>query len=507
MINLVLSILFIINYLLNTYLYLNIYQQAHYKYKRINKYHKIFIKNNCFFIICIYFNILNNKLISTILIFILLFINLFILISRILKQIVYLKFTKRIIRISLVHLIISLLLFIGIYNCINYSLPSLYLINLFLPLLLFLSTVCLKPIEYSINNKYISSAKSIISNVPNLIVIMITGSYGKTTIKNIIYELIKKDYITVSTPKSYNTELGICKVINESITRSTEVFVVEAGAAEVNDLKKICEIVKPDICVISEIGNQHLETFKTIDNIIKEKFSIVNYLKDDGFVVLNNDNLYIKEKELIHLRTEQIKRVSINNVDNINYFPKLSFTVNGQLFKTNLLGKHNITNILLSLEVINVLKYKNIIVKPIDIINRIENIKPIKNRLEYRQVNNINIFDDCYNCNYQGFKNAIDLLKHSANKKIIITPGIVELGVYKKCYNEEIGLLIGQVFDEVYLVKSEVTKYLELGLIKANKEYYLCDKFIDAYNEIIKDQKTIIDLLIENDVPDIYKER
>ena len=110
---------------------------------------------------------------------------------------------------------------------------------------------------------------------------MITGSFGKTTIKNILYEIIKKDYITVSTPKSYNTELGICKVINESVNNSTEILILEAGAAELGDLKKICEIVKPDICVISEIGNQHLETFKTIENI---KTASLEELKAvDGF--------------------------------------------------------------------------------------------------------------------------------------------------------------------------------------------------------------------------------
>ena len=501
------NIIYILIYLINFYNYLNIFQQAHYKYKRLKKYHKIFIKNNAFLIISIFFSYLEvNKIFNYISIFLLL-INLILLISKLFKQIVKLKITKRIIRLITNQIVISILLFLIFYKINNLYL---YLLNILLPILLLINYLILIPIEKYINNKYIKKAKKIILNNPNLITIMITGSFGKTTIKNILYEIIKKDYITVTTPRSYNTDLGICKVINEYVNDSTEILILEAGAAELGDLKKICEIVKPDICVISEIGNQHLETFKTLENIIKEKFSIVEYLKEDGFVILNNDNKYIKEKELINIKTDHIKRISIKDINIITNLPKLSFSYNNKVFKTNLLGIHNVTNIILAVEVIKVLKYKNVIIKDSDIINRIENIKPIKNRLEYKKIVNnntiINIYDDSYNSNYNGFKNAIDVLKLSKNKKIIITPGLVELGIKSKEYNEEIGHLIGNVFDEIYLVKSEVSKHLEEGLKKANKEYYLCEKFIDAYNNIINKEEETIDLLIENDVPDIYKE-
>ncbi len=502
------SLLYILIYLINFYNYLNIFQQAHYKYKRLKKYHKVYIKNNAFVILSIFFiQLENNKIFIYIGVFLLL-INLILLINNLFKKIVKLRITKRIIRLSINQIILSILMFL-IFHKINNL--YLYILNILLPILLLINHLSLLPIEKYINNKYIKRAKSIISNNPNLITIMITGSFGKTTIKNILYEIIKKDYITVSTPKSYNTELGICKVINESVNNSTEILILEAGAAELGDLKKICEIVKPDICVISEIGNQHLETFKTIENIIKEKFSIVEYIKEDGYVILNNDNINIKDKELINIKTDHIKRITKEDTNIISHLPKLSFSYKNKIIRTSLLGVHNITNILLALEVIKVLKYKNIIIKDTDIINRIENIKPIKNRLEYKKriINNINIniYDYSYNSNYNGFKNAIELLKLSKNKKIIITPGLVELGIKSKEYNEEIGHLMARVFNDIYLVKSEATKYLEEGLKIENKEYYLCEKFIDAYNNIIKQEEETIDLLIENDVPDIYKER
>ena len=147
--------------------------------------------------------------------------------------------------------------------------------------------------------RYINDAKRILNEMPNLLVIGITGSYGKTSMKNFLYSLLSEKYDVLKTPKNYNTTMGVVKTIREELKPTHQIFLCEMGATNVGDIKEICDIVNPKLGVITSIGPQHLESFKSIENIIKTKFELADSVKqNNGTIFLNYDNNYIKNKEL-----------------------------------------------------------------------------------------------------------------------------------------------------------------------------------------------------------------
>ena len=178
------------------------------------------------------------------------------------------------------------------------------------------------------------------------------------------------------------------------------------------------------------------------------------------------------------------------------------FNYNDKLIETKLLGSHNVMNILLAIETINELKKYGIKYSIDEIIKLINTIEPFEHRFKYHKINNLNIYDDSYNSNLIGFQNAVNVLKQSKNKKIIITPGIVEMGKDSKIVNNEIGNIIDNVFDEIILIKNKNTKYIIKGLV--HTDYLVFDNFKEAYKYITEKYIEEIDLLIENDLPDLY---
>ena len=187
--------------------------------------------------------------------------------------------------------------------------------------------------------------------------------------------------------------------------------------------------------------------------------------------------------------------------------PYLEFKHLDKTYITPLLGKHQIINILLSLNVITTLKKYGYKFDDEKIIYDLQTISYIENRLEYQKINNIDLYNDSYNSNRIGFLNAVELLSYSEYKKIIITPGLVELGSCKRIINEEIAYEISKVFDEIYIIRSEVSKYYINIFNKLNIKYHIFDSFRCCYKYIIDNNFEQISLLIENDISDIYKER
>ncbi len=152
------------------------------------------------------------------------------------------------------------------------------------------------PIEKGINRHYISDAERIIKEMPNLKVIGVTGSYGKTSVKFFVGKLLGAKYNVLVTPESYNTTMGVVRTIRENMRPTHEVFVCEMGARNVGDIKEICDIVHPEAAIITSVGPQHLESFKIIENVTKTKFELVDSLPADGVAYLNMDNEYIANR-------------------------------------------------------------------------------------------------------------------------------------------------------------------------------------------------------------------
>ncbi len=217
-----------------------------------------------------------------------------------------LVFTRRATRLYITNLILNIVLLLIIF--------TLYIKNtdnriLFSPIILFigsilyyfqsetiyLSNILVKPIEDTINRRYFEQAQEKIASMKDLHVIGITGSFGKTSTKFIVGTILKQKYRVLNTPESYNTPMGLSKVINDKLTDEHQVFIAEMGARNIGDIKELAELTKPKIGVITSIGPAHLETFKNIDNIMKTKYELIEELPTDGIAIFNYDNEYVKK--------------------------------------------------------------------------------------------------------------------------------------------------------------------------------------------------------------------
>ena len=128
------------------------------------------------------------------------------------------------------------------------------------------------PVEKRIAKYYVDDAKKILASIPKLKVIGITGSYGKTTTKFILTRILSEKFNVVCTPQSFNTPMGVVRTVRTMLKPQTEIFVCEMGAKQNGDIKEICDIANPHYGLITSVGPQHLESFKTVDNVFSTKF-------------------------------------------------------------------------------------------------------------------------------------------------------------------------------------------------------------------------------------------
>ena len=370
-----------------------------------------------------------------------------------------------------------------------------------------------KPVLKILNARYINEAKKIIKSNKNMKIIGITGSYGKTSTKNIVTALLEEKYITVMTPKSYNTTLGVVKTIREDIKPYTEVFVCEMGAARLGEIKEICDIVQPDISVITSIGPQHLTSFKSLDNIIKGKFEIVTNSKENGKAILNVDNEYIRKGIELYAKNTDVIDYSLNEQNTRYHVENVNMSDNGSVFgvvcndskitvETKLLGKHNIYNIVCAIAIAKELGMTNEEIK-----RGIKKIKPVEHRLELKVMGGILALDDAFNSNPEGSKSAIETLCMFKDKyKVLVTPGMIELGEKTDELNEKMGEYATSL-DYVILVGKATTDSIKKGMEnKGFKNYIVVDDIYEAFSKLQEIQVSHKNLLalFENDLPDSY---
>lgn len=387
-------------------------------------------------------------------------------------------------------------------------------LNKYLAMLIdMIANIAITPVLQMINQRYINEAKNIIRSSKNLKIIGITGSYGKTSTKNIINQILSQKFSTVMTPKSYNTTLGVVKSIRELIKPYTEVFVCEMGAARLGEIKEICEIVPPDYSVITSIGPQHLSTFKSMGNIVEGKFEIVNYAKDDAVAILNTDNEYIRNNIDKQVNGKRVIEYSISDtkqkyhVENIHMNDKGStFTVvcgdNKIDLETRLLGRHNIYNIVCSVAI-----SKELGMTDNEIQKSIKKLKPVEHRLELKSMNGILALDDAFNSNPEGSKMAIECLTMFEDKyKVLVTPGMIELGEQEYELNKKLGEYATKC-DYVFLVGDKTTKAIKDGMDSLKYTNYEVVKDVyEAFEKLmkIKEKNANLIALFENDLPDSY---
>lgn len=318
----------------------------------------------------------------------------------------------------------------------------------------------------------------------------------------------------LATPESYNTTMGNVRIIREKLKEEHEVFISEMGARYRKDIEEICNFVKPQIGIITSIGAQHLETFKNIENIVKTKSELLESLPDDGIVFLPNDDshclkLYNKEKRKKYIYGVNDKHADVY-AKNIKVGSEGStftaVTQNGEInCTTKLLGEHNIQNILGCIAIAIHLGLTNE-----QIASGVSKIKAVDHRLQILPSSNgVTIIDDAFNSNPVGSKMALDVLKTFEGRKIIVTPGMVELGNDEYKYNKEFGKHMASCVDIAILVGKKKTEPIVEGLKESkfnDMNIYIVENLDSASKKLGELTKAGDVVLFENDLPDNYNE-
>jgi len=373
------------------------------------------------------------------------------------------------------------------------------------------------PVEKCVYLYYKNKAtkKLKIMNIP---VVGITGSYGKTSSKNIINDILNIKLNSVATPKSFNTPYGIIKTINNNLDKFTDIFIAEMGAFKIGEIKQNCKIVKPKYGIITSIGEAHLESFGSRENIMKGKFELVESLPSDGIAVLNGDDEYqLKYK----IKNDcSVLWIGIDNKDVDLYATNIKLSSKGTSFEcafkgdetkykfnTKLLGKHNVYNILSGI----LLGYK-LGLSISELQRGVSGVNTIEHRLELKKLGNINIIDDAYNSNPVGSKTALEVLGLMDGVKIIVTPGMIELGKEQYNLNYKFGEYISEVVDYVILIGEKQTKPIYNALKDKNydkKKIFVLNDVREAFPLMRKlsiNEEKATYVLLENDLPDLFNE-
>ncbi len=428
--------------------------------------------------------------------------------------------TARIKRLFIAMLLLYLILFILLIN--NYSDNSVNLLYFILgifcylnPFVIFISNIINKPIEKMVFNYYKRKAKSKLNSMLTLKRVAITGSYGKTSTKNILNTILNVKFNSFATEKSFNTMNGLMISINNKLDKFSDIFIAEMGAFKRGEIKEKCEFFEPKYGILTTIGEAHLESFESRENVCKAKFELVESLPEDGVAILNMDDEY-QENYNIKSKCKKVW-ISIKNKKADVYASDIELSSKGMTFTctfsdskeklkltTRLLGFANVYNILQAVA----LSYEfGLTLEEIAI--GVSKILPTEHRLELKKYNDINIIDDAYNSNPIGSSMALDVLNMMEGKKIIVTPGMIELGEKQYEYNKEFGKHIAKVCDEVILIGKKQTKPIMDGLKeeKYNEEnIHILNDVKKAFPLIKKLSGKVTYALLENDLPDIFNE-
>jgi len=396
-----------------------------------------------------------------------------------------------------------------------YALLFLSVVTYISPATMMKAAFLMQPVEKSINNRYFEDARRIVSEMPRLTVIGITGSYGKTSTKVVLGQVLAEKYHTLITPESYNTPMGVTITIRKMLKPTHEFFITEMGARQPGDVAELCALVHPKIGILTAIGHQHLETFHTIENIAATKFELVRALPQDGMAVLNLDNPYIRE--LAPTAAARVVSFGIESEDvcyrgkDISFSPQgMEFTVcygNGeeQLCRTRLLGRHHAYNMLAAFAVAHEMG-----MEPQMIARGLWKVNPVPHRLELKRGGAITIIDDAFNSNPIGAAMALEVLAAMPEgKKIIITPGMVELGAKEAEENKAFAEKAAAVCDYIILVGKGHSTPLQEGLKAAGyptEKSYVAADLADARAHLQNIVTPGDYVLFENDLPDTYNE-
>ncbi|HVU14902.1 MAG TPA: UDP-N-acetylmuramoyl-tripeptide--D-alanyl-D-alanine ligase [Phototrophicaceae bacterium] len=385
------------------------------------------------------------------------------------------------------------------------------------PLDLIMGNVLLIPVEAAFRRMFINRARRALQEA-NPVVIGITGSYGKTSTKTYLAHILNGRYHAYPTPKSYNTLMGVCLAINNDIAgkHNIDYFICEMGAYVPGEIRQICDLVHPSISMVVEVGPQHLERFGSLENIATAKYEIIKALPPDGIGVFNADNPHIRAmvergypqtRLTVGLDPASKARFVASDIreslDGLRFIVTDTETNASETFVTPLLGRHNVTNILLATAVA---VHERMSLKEIAL--RVRTLQPAESRLaRTTTAQGITIINDAYSANPVGAVEALRVLAlYQSGRRLLITPGMVELGDLMEQENRKLGELAADHATDVILVGKQ-TAPIKAGLLSAG---FPADRLqtVDALGEAVQwyqsNLKSGDTVLFLNDLPDTY---
>lgn len=381
------------------------------------------------------------------------------------------------------------------------------------PLLVVLANLLNKPIEKAVQNWYINDAKKKLADMPSLHKVGITGSYGKTSMKFYLSELLSSQYETLKTPESFNTPMGVTITIRRDLRPTHQYFICEMGARRVHEIKELCGIANPHDGIITSVGPQHLETFRSIENVLNTKFELADAVQAaGGKIYLNGDN------ELIRRKAPEYKNTVLYGLQEGNDYRATDITVSDKgteftvtapdgeslRYSMKLLGEHNVQNVL------GAIAYAHGTGISLDkLLLPVKRIAAVPHRLQLLDKGNgITYIDDAYNSNPNGCRAALNVLSLFDACRILVTPGMVELGAKQEELNFEFGQEAAKACDYIVLVGKNQTVPIYNGIKDAGynmEQVFVADNLNEALAKVQAYQtskKKVV--LLENDLPDNY---
>ncbi len=399
-----------------------------------------------------------------------------------------------------------------------------WLLFMLAPVALVLGNLLMTPVEAFLRRQFVRRARGVLAEI-DPVVIGITGSYGKTSTKHYLAHILNGRYKTYATPKSYNTMMGVCIAINNDLAHdySVEYFIAEMGAYIPGEIEQLCDLTHPRIGIIVEVGPQHLERFGNLDNVATAKYELIKGLPADGVAVFNWDNPYVRamyERDYPATRIAVSREIAPEAVppggprliatDISEALEGLSFVLhdvaNGEIAEviTPLLGVHNVTNILLATAVA---VHEGMSLA--DVARRVRSLTPAESRLVSQTTpQGITILNDAYSANPVGIVSALRALSlHASKTRLLITPGMVELGALQESENRKLGEIAAAHATDVILIGPKQTAPIQAGLLHAGfpaERIHVMETLREAqdwYQNQLAPGDTVLFL---NDLPDTY---
>ena len=423
-----------------------------------------------------------------------------------------LVWTKRIIRLAILYFLILLAITLPYFIFVENFWWIFFgvIIEFFaVPIIFVLTALIIQPFETLIKKLYIKKAFKVLDNFKG-IKVAITGSFGKTSTKNFLTTFLKDRYKVCATPKNFNTPMGLCRTVLENLKPTDEILIIEMGARHEGDIAELMKMAKPHFGILTAVGEQHLQSFGSLEKIKKTKFELCEHMPKSGKVVFdgasdNTKELFEKfrgEKYLVgvrggccYIKDEKFSRKGSS----------FKIVIDGEEFKakTKILGSEMLNDIAVAAYMAYLLG-----VDSEEIIEKISLLIPAPHRLQLIENPFCTIIDDSYNSNLLGAQQACECLKLFKGKKIVVSPGLVEQGDKQYELNYKLGKKIASCCDE-FLIMNETNKIaltkgaIAGGMKKQNLHYAYSRKEQAEVLKKLQEKSSVV--LFENDLPDNFK--